>query len=544
MSMNLQGFGRIVLAAAFLCAAPGRGQELGTIIFPTSGDAAAQPAFVEGVKALHNFQFDEAAVAFKRAQEIDADFALAYWGEAVSYNHPLWAEQDTAAARAALERLAPTLQGRVAKAALAKERAFLEAADRLFFGPDDKLARDTAYADRLADMHAQWPDDHEIATFYALSLLGTVRPGDTGFRRQALAASLVLDVFAENARHPGAAHFIIHAFDDPDHAPLALPAARIYAQIAPASAHALHMPSHIFVQLGLWEDVVASNIESYDAAFELNRRMGLPEGRSDFHALSWLAYGNLMLGRYDDAAANLRLAREALDRNPGSASVLNGYLDMRARQIVETQRWEDIEVRSNGEGGFEAAVPGLDGLATSTNAAWLYAAGASAAHRGDPDAATAIETQLERLAREREADGDAFQARRLLVMSAEVGASRALASGRHDDARRIAGEAAQLELTLGAPSGPPVPIKPAPELHGEILLAAGREAEAAEAFQQALTRTPKRTPSLHGLARSAKGAGDLDTARRAYSELAAAPGAALSSPAILEAREFLAAEPR
>ena len=138
-------------------------------------------------------------------------------------------------------------------------------------------------------MYAQWPDDHEVATWYALSLLGTVRPTDKGFRRQALAASIAEKVFTENPKHPGAAHFIIHAFDDPDHAPLGLSAARAYAGIAPSAAHALHMPSHIFVQRGMWEDVRKSNIVAYKSATELNARMKLAEGREDFHTLGWLA---------------------------------------------------------------------------------------------------------------------------------------------------------------------------------------------------------------------------------------------------------------
>ncbi|MDZ7644601.1 MAG: hypothetical protein U5K76_10515 [Woeseiaceae bacterium] len=251
---------------------------LGNIDFPNSGSAAAQPAFLEGVKALHSFQFDEAGLAFREAREIDPDFALAYWGEAMSNNKPLWGIQDTARAHAILESLAPGFEARLAKAPTDREKAWLAAAQQLFYGPDDKLARDQAYSDALGRMHERWPEDHEVAIFYALSLLGTVRPGDEGFRRQAQAAAISMQVFDENPRHPGAAHFIIHSFDDPDHAILALPAARVYAGIAPDAAHALHMPSHIFVQLGMWQEVVNSNIDAYRAAFELNRRLDLPEG--------------------------------------------------------------------------------------------------------------------------------------------------------------------------------------------------------------------------------------------------------------------------
>src|SRR5204862_4142636 len=148
--------------------------ELGTIRFPTSGAAAAQPAFIEGVKDLHSFEFDEAGAAFRRAQQADPSFALAYWGEAMSYNHPLWAQVDVDAAKTALGRLASTVEDRLAKARTPKERAFVEAIDRLFYAPGDKLARDQAYSRAMERMNRQWPDDHEVAIFYALSLLGTV----------------------------------------------------------------------------------------------------------------------------------------------------------------------------------------------------------------------------------------------------------------------------------------------------------------------------------------------------------------------------------
>ena len=250
-----------------------RADDLGNIDFPNSGAADAQEAFLTGVKALHSFQFDEARFAFEEAQEIDPSFALAYWGQVMSDNHPLWAQQDIDAASAALERLAPSFEGRLAKAPTAKEKAFLTAVEVLYFSPGDKLTRDHAYSAYMASMQERWPDDHEIAIFHSLSLLGTVRPGDRGFRRQARAAAIAMDVFEENPNHPGAAHFIIHSFDDPDHAILALPAAKVYAGIAPAAAHALHMPSHIFLQLGMWDGVVSSNIDAYAAALADQREV-------------------------------------------------------------------------------------------------------------------------------------------------------------------------------------------------------------------------------------------------------------------------------
>jgi tetratricopeptide (TPR) repeat protein len=492
-------------------------QEFGTITFPTSGAAAAQDAFLTGVKALHNFQFDEAAEAFRKAQQADAAFAMAYWGEAMSYNHPLWAQQDIDAATKVLARLDPSPAGRVGKARLPKEKAYFEAIHQLYFAPGDKLARDHAYSQAMTRMYSQWPDDHEIAVFYALSLLGTVRPGDTGFRRQALAASIAQSVFQQNPRHPGAAHFIIHAFDDPDHAPLGLPAARAYARIAPSAAHALHMPSHIFVQLGMWQDVAQSNIEAYKAAVDLNTRMKLPEGREDFHILSWLAYANVMLGKLDDAKKNIELARQAADRNANNRGIRDGYLAMRARYISDTAQWEKLSLTTAaapGQGGEHTNMPGMQMGNYDGSTTWTYIVGVSAAKTGDLATAEAAETQLKGVTAGTTGGPTSYAAKPHLIREKELGAVIRWAKGQKEDALQLAKEATEIEATMSAPSGPPDPIKPAFELYGELLFDAGRTKEAAQAFEQALLRTPKRTPSVNGLARASAAATDSPRPRR------------------------------
>ena len=501
---------RAGVMTAVLAAAPIHSQELGTITFPTSGAPAAQAAFLEGVKSLHSFQFDEAAVAFQRAQKIDPSFAMAYWGEAMSHNHPLWAQQDTAAAKAILEKIGPTLDARLAEVKTDKEKAFLRAIDLLYYSPGDKLARDTAYSNALASMYAQWPEDHEVATWYALSLLGTVRPTDRGFRRQALAASIAQKVFAANPRHPGAAHFIIHAFDDPDHAPLALPAARSYAGIAPSAAHALHMPSHIFIQLGMWPDARTSNIAAYKAASELNARMKLAEGREDFHTLGWLEYANLMLGNIDEAKQNVEWAKQAADRNPSNAGIRNGYLGMRARLILETEAWERLALdagassasRAPGAPAAPDAHAGMPGMSMPTSNTWIFIAGYSAAKLGDLKSAEAAEAQL-RAAREKlEGGANPYQARPVAIMEKQVAALIRSARGQKDEALTLAKEAMEIELAMSAPSGPPDPIKPAPEFYGELLLESGRNSEALAALELSLQRTPNRTPSVKAVQRA------------------------------------------
>ena len=354
-------------------------------------------------------------------------------------------------------------------------------------------------------MFSQWPDDNEVATFYALSLLGTVRPGDKGFRRQALAASIAEKVFKENPKHPGAAHFIIHAFDDPDHAPLGLPAARVYAGIAPSAAHALHMPSHIFVQRGMWEDARKSNIVAYKAAVELNTKMKLAEGREDFHTLGWLQYANLMLGNIDEAKANLDSAKQAADRNPSSAGIRNGYLSMRARLILETENWERIALDLPSASGAHDAHAGMPGMAMPSSNTWIFISGYSAAKLGDlPAAERAVE--MLRAARSKLDKPNPIATGPISIMEKQIAALVSSARGRKDEALTLAKEAMEIELGLSAPSGPPDPIKPAPEFYGEMLLDAGRTAEAIAALEVSLQRTPNRTPSVKAMAK-ARGAG-------------------------------------
>jgi hypothetical protein len=425
----------------------------------------------------------------------------------MSYNHPLWSEVDLEAARKALNTLAPTPDGRLARAKTEKEKGYLDAVHRLFFTDGDKLARDEAYSQAMRQMYGQWPDDHEVATFYALSLLGTVRPGDKGFRRQALAASIALRVNKENPNHPGAAHFIIHAFDDPDHAPLALDAARSYAKIAPSAPHALHMPSHIFVQLGMWQDAIDSNIVAYKAAVDRNARLHSGEGREDFHALSWLIYADLMAGRLDEAKKNVELARQTADRHPDDHAIRNYYLGMRALYIMETGEWEAIPVADEagtGADGGHASMPGMSGQGAGYNGGtmWTFVAGMSAAKLGDFATAEKAEGRLRAIRTRTEAGGNAYTAKLIAVMEKELAALARLARGQNEEAVRLAREAADLELTLNPPSGPPDPIKPALELYGDVLLAAGRAEDAAMAYEQGLLRTPNRTPAVTGLARA------------------------------------------
>jgi len=492
----------IALAAATAVALPLSGThaaaqtkavELGTIVFPSSARPAAQAPFLVGVKALYNFEFDIAGDAFRETEKADPAFALGYWGEAMSFNHPLWAEQDLASARKALEKLAPTAAARAAKAPAGKERELVEAADVLF-GAGDKLSRDIAYSQAMGRLHAKYPQDDELGVMYALSLLGTARPGEKTTRNAMQAASIALDVFQRHPQHPGAAHFIIHAFDDPDHAILSLTAARAYSKIAPSAAHALHMPSHIFVQLGMWDDVIASNIVAYKAAVDLADKKGLPRGREDFHTLSWLQYAYLQEGKFDEAQKCVDEAKVVADKNMDNARIRDGYAGMKARQVVETEKWEKLALSSGPvkDGG----APGYDG-----SAAYVFAAGASAVNLGDMATANLALEKLKAMRVQAETGSNAYRARPFSVMEKEVAALIAFKQNDAAAAEKLIKEATEIETALDAPSGPPEPIKPSFELYGNMLLAMGRTKDAQTQFEHSLMRMPNRRDSLKGMQR-------------------------------------------
>jgi hypothetical protein len=279
--------------------------QLGALDFPITGGAACRKRFTEGMLALHSFMYDRAHTAFQEAVKADPACKLARWGDAMAYSHPVWGEEDAAAARAQLAAVGDetTLKP--------KERAFIATA-RTLFGEGELKPRLAAWLDATARMHSQFPGDDEVALEHALALIAnSERLSDLGRLMQA--AAIGMDVLRRRPNHPGAAHYVIHACDLPDHAILALPAAERYAKIAPAASHALHMPSHIFVQLGMWDRVARSN-EAAWAASQKDAR-GLSVDKLDWHSYAWLSAAYLELGQHKRAAQLLselaaRIGRE------------------------------------------------------------------------------------------------------------------------------------------------------------------------------------------------------------------------------------------
>ena len=298
----------LAIVAVLALSVTAQQSQLGRVEFPTSGSEKAQAHFLRGLAALHSFWYEEAIEAFQESTKVDPDFMMGYWGEAMAHNHPLWSEQDITAARQVLAKIKETPK------LTERERAYLNAV-KLLYGEGDKSARDTAYSAAMAKIYRAYPDDLDAAAFYSLSLLGLVRPGDKNYRLQAQAGAIALDVYQKNPNHPGAAHYIIHAFDDPDHAILALPAARRYADIAPEAHHARHMPSHIFLQLGMWPEAAASNLSAWESSDAWMKRKNLPLSVRDYHSLHWLLYVYLQQGRYNQAEQLLTLMKKVMSES-------------------------------------------------------------------------------------------------------------------------------------------------------------------------------------------------------------------------------------
>ncbi len=486
----------LVFATVVLSSFLGRAEDLGSVDFPTSGSEAAQQHFIRGILLLHSFEYPDARAAFQEARKVEPGFAMAYWGEAMTHNHPIWDQQDREDALAALELLGETSQQRLAKAPTERERDYLRTLDVLY-GDGTKRERDLRYSEAMRQLHEKYPEDLEAASFYALSLLGT-SAGERDFATYMQAAAVVEEVFDKNPRHPGAVHYLIHSYDDPIHAPLGLRPARVYAKIAPAAPHALHMPSHIFVARGMWDEVAESNLASWKAA---------EGGMHGYHALWWLQYAYLQQGRTKEARELLqRIYNDA--REHSDTRAITHLARMRGAYLLETRQCRDSEVLA-----MEVDAARLSPEVAANH--WFIET-FCALRQSDKESATAI---VEKMAASNE-DVEAVSAA-VKIPLLEAKAALAWAGGRHEEAIRLAREAAVLEDTIPFDFGPPAPFKPAHELLGEMLMEAGDYQDALAEFEKALRRTPRRVLALSGAAQAADALGLDKRAEETYQDLRA-----------------------
>lgn len=490
---------------------------VGTYEFPTSTRSAeAQEHFIMGVGYLHSFGFTQAQEAFKRAQAADPDFAMAYWGEVFTYQHPFFGPVSEGPA-AALNRLAPTPELRLAKAPNDKEKGFLKAAEAYANTPGGMAERRIAWNQAMEEVYAKYPDDDEVIAFYTVSTLAAAgASGDMRERMNMKAGALALDLYKRNDNHPGAAHYVIHAFDDPIHAPIALEAALKYRSIAPAVSHARHMPSHIFIQHGMWDMVSEWNESAFSVAREL-WKPGDSVGEQN-HSSDWGQYGDLQRGDLERSKLWISRAETTLTENPGDMRSTSTLKIMQARHTIETQQWQ------------------LQELTDDLTGDQLLALGMSAANLGELDLADRVADRLGELA------SDSPNNANLHIMFAQVSAlSKAKRSGAAaaDDIVALLDDAIARKEAGRLPNGAATPLKPIHEMAGEIHLELGDASAAAELFETSLQRLPNRPLSLLGAARAYAEMGEDALADAKYEELLMI-WSDDSMPSVQEAKRFVA----
>jgi tetratricopeptide (TPR) repeat protein len=479
-------------------ASPSDPSQFGEIDFPNSGKPDAQADFLRGVKLLHNFQYEDAIVAFQAAQKADPDFALAYWGEAMSHNYTLWAEQHYDEARAALAKLGPTPEARAAKAKTAEEKMWLGAVDALY-GSGTKYERDEAYANRMDALFVAYPNDLEARTFDALATMGRSH-GTRDVANYMKAAAMLEEVFPTHTHHPGVVHYMIHAYDDPTHAPLGLRAARLYNKIAPSSEHAQHMTSHIFLAKGMWPETEQANIDAIAVA----NREASARGESPYvcgHEPTWLVYALLQQGK--DAGRQVDACRAEAESKLKQA----GDLPVVGHPGGSTSTWADMAVRVGVETGkwptwVEIPAGKLTYARFTENYGRLLASRRDAAAAQSALAAMKADREVLAANFKKEFPDDDTYMPWVDRAVAQGEAVVALAQGRTDEGLQLLRKAAEAEAALPPPFGPPALQKPSYEMLGDELLALGRKSEAAEAYRQALAGAPGRRLSIAGLAKA------------------------------------------
>jgi tetratricopeptide (TPR) repeat protein len=517
--------------------------DLGSLTFQvTGGTPEARRHFERGLLALHSFWYDEAEASFQQAIAADRSFSMAYWGLAMSMSKLLWGEDRAREARAALNHLPR------ADLLTPRERAWVAAA-RALFASNQALANREAFARALDEIHATYPDD-ESATFLAVALLGTLYPGrpDQVATRER-AGALAAEVFARNPKHPGAAHYLIHAYDTPELAPKALEAAQRYATIAPEAFHARHMPAHIFSRLGRWQDALVSCQAAWDASVAVGAKKQLGRDHHDYHSLSWLVEMNFELGRRSQADVAFKIFADAARAGLTHENRL-AYVTQVTSYMARTGEWSRVDELLAALDGPVTDDPTAAGPASPASSPEGSSGSSCTAHapqpagspmqlferRGVLSARARAAASLRDLPRTRELVAEiakvdeamhpflaASQPPELVAMQEKANqqtASALLARAR-GDLRALLAILQQMEATGAGPAGEGV-ADAFIRLEGiaDTLLELGRAAEALDAYQRVVAQHPGRAHSMLGAARAAKRAGDAQASRAWYARLA------------------------
>jgi hypothetical protein len=505
--------------------------QLGKVTFPVSCNAEAGRRFERAMAVLHSFWWEEGDAAFNRVLEADPECAMAYWGLALNaWGNPFAggpagrALARGADAAATAWSLYPDTR---------REQGFVAAVAALYRDPDatTNAARLQAYADTMARVYRDYPKDTEVSIFYALSLVATAPKTDTTFAQQKRAARILNPLFAKYPQHPGLAHYIIHSTDSPQLAPLGLDAARRYARIAPAAPHAQHMPSHIFVRLGYWDETVASNRVAFDAGVANAKAKEVPPAGEVLHALDYAVYGYLQEGR--DSAARATVATALSAGVPEGKGVVGDYnrTAMAARIPLETGDWK-----------LAATFPiaATQGIGTQAMLS-RFTRAIGAARSGDPKAARVEVAALDTIAAQMAEKKEPYWSRVAGIKRDAAKAWVLFAEGDTVGGLALAKEAADTEEVTDKHPVTPAELLPARELEGDMLLEAGKYGEARKAYLATLHRERGRARSLYGAARAAELAGDKAAAKAGYREfLTLMSQADGERPELAKARSFSA----
>jgi tetratricopeptide (TPR) repeat protein len=513
------------------------GETLGTVNFPVSCSEEAQPHIRRGLALLHHMTYMGAEPYFATARRVDPKCAMAYWGVAMTYLHPLWPDVPSDQQFERAQQLIQQAESIDKKTE--REAAYITALKAYYV---DGLNR--TEQERLASFKTGWshvyrayPNDLEAAAFYALALMATAQPGEAGLDIKAEAGAIAEGVLAKQPDHPGAHHYIIHAYDTPDFAQQALAVARAYGDVAPDVPHALHMPTHIFTRLGLWRESIEWNRRSADAALKgINKDTVSSEY---LHALDYLAYAYLQTAR-DEKAKALRDIVLALEGPYGEMSqpvIAYALAAIPARYALERWQWAEgaaLEPRQPNSFPWAAAFAPHEALT-------YYAKGIGAARSGDAKTARAAMDRLQALREQvAQTNSNAYWANQIEIQHKSVAAWIVLRDGNADTALELMQQAVDLESRTDKAPVTPGEILPARELLGDLLLELSFPEQALSAYEAALLRSPNRFNSVYGAAVAAESANDAERAAQHYQALVDMCSSADSDrPRLTQARAFL-----